>query len=119
MHCGARRADEHRVSDDTHDAEQDAVETALLLLVREVCYNEIRDGAECVAWNSENLHHGVGGTGHDGADDRRQESGEPVKHGVRSELSEAKGPDFPVLEAFAYIVPVELCGFLRVSCLSL
>lgn len=119
MHRRTARADQHRVAHDTHDAEEDGVQRALLLLVREVRRDEIRNGAEGVARNRQDLDHGVTRLGHDAPDDRREERRKAVKHGVAAELREAERPYLPVQETLADVGPVELGCALGVARLAL
>lgn len=119
VHRRATRADQHGVPDDTDDAQQDAVESALLLLIREVRNDEVGDGAESIARDGEDLHRCARGLWHDGADDGGQEGREAVEHSVGAELRKAEQPHLPVFEALPDVFPVELGRLLRVSGLTL
>lgn len=119
MRRRAARADQHRVPDDTDHAHQNTVERTLLLLIREMRNNQIRDCAKRIARDGEDLDHSTARLGHDSADNGRQKSRETIKHSIAPKLRKAEQPDFPILEALADIFPVELSSALGVASLSL
>ncbi len=109
MRAGPNVGHEDGVADDGDGAENDAVQPAQLLAVREARDEQVRHRAEDVAGDGEGLDLG-GAPVAKGLDDSGQEGRVAVQHGVGAELAEAEGVDLPVREGVADVATVEVLG---------
>ena len=109
MHARPRVGHEDAVADRRDGAEDDAVQTAQLLSIREPRDEQVGQRAEHVAGDGERLDLGRGPAA-EGLDDGGEEGRVAVEHGVGAELAEAEGVDLPVREAEADVVAVEFLG---------